>query len=296
MSLNVYEIITERIIQSLENNVVPWRTPWKSEAPKNLISKKPYRGVNVLLLSTARHTSPYWLTYRQARSKGGFVKKGEKSTPIIFWKVFSKDGGDGMSIPTEEGRRGGAVLRYYSVFNASQCEGIEVPASEEVDKLDFSPIEECERIVHGYATCPPIEEGGNQAAYNPNFDRIQMPPRENFTSEEAYYATKFHEMVHSTGHKDRLDRDGITKLDYFGSHQYSFEELIAECGSSFLCGEAGILDTTIDNSTAYIGGWVKKLHSNPKWIVQAGGQAAKAADYILGRDKNAPEQEGEEDA
>lgn len=285
MSLNVYEVITQRIIDSLEQGVVPWRTPWKSVAPQNLISRKPYRGVNVFLLSAMRHTSPYWLTFRQARSKGGNVRKGEKATPVIFWKVYNED--------DEKLRR--FVLRYYSVFNLDQCEGIDAPPGDSTDNLPFEPIETCERIVANYPEAPTLEEGGNQAAYSPTRDVIMMPPRESFTSEEAYYATRFHEMVHSTGHSSRLDREGITKLDAFGTHSYSYEELVAECGSAFLCGEAGILDTTFDNSAAYIKGWVSKLRSEPKWIVKAGGEAAKAADYILGRRK-VEEQESEEDA
>lgn len=285
MSLNVYEVITQRIIDSLEKGVVPWRTPWVSRAPMNLISKKPYRGVNVFLLGASRMTSPYWLTYRQARSKGGNVKKGEHGTPVIFWKVYN---------PEEEKLRK-FILRYYTVFNLSQCEGIDAPPGDSTDKLDFEPLAECERIVEMYPNPPTYQEGGDQAAYSPSSDTLHMPPRETFLSVEAYYATRFHEMIHSTGHGSRLEREGITKLDHFGSHQYTKEELVAECGSAFLCGEAGILNTTIDNSVAYIGNWVKKLHSEPKWIVQAGGEAAKAADYILGRGKNEPEQEGEED-
>jgi antirestriction protein ArdC len=287
MSLNVYEIITDRIIKSLEGGIVPWRKSWKSVAPRNLISKKPYRGVNVFLLGTAPYASPYWLTFRQAKGKGGSVRKGERGTPVIFWKVFDDDG-EKFSRPP--------ILRYYTVFNAEQCDGIEVPKSEDDgESLTFEPIEACEQIVRGYATCPPIEHGGDKASYNPNFDRINMPPREHFSSEEEYYATLFHEMAHSSGHARRLNRDGITNIGSFASHSYSLEELIAEMTSSFLCGESGILNLTIENSAAYIGSWVKRLQSNPKWLVQAGGQASKASDYILGRDK-VVEQEGEETA
>lgn len=289
MSLNVYEIITQRIVDSLEQGVVPWRTPWRSQAPQNFLTKKPYRGVNVFLLNTMRHTSPYWLTYRQAKAKGGSVRKGEHGTPIVFWKVYNPE--------DEKLRR--FVLRYYTVFNLSQVDGIEVPPIDSSDSIPFEPIEECERIMQGYPNPPTIEYGGNQAHYIPGRDHIDLPPRESFESVEAFYATAFHELIHSTGHGDRLDRDGIVKLDHFGSHQYTKEELIAECGSSFLCGEAGILDTTFDNSAAYIAGWVKKLRSEPKWIVEAGGAAAKAADYILGRGKQAEETEtlaGDEDA
>lgn len=286
MALNVYEIITQRIIDSLEHNVVPWRKSWKSSPPQNLLSKKPYRGVNVFLLDAMRHTSPYWLTFRQAKAKGGSVKRGEKGTPVVFWKVSG-----GQSETSEDDKFRRFILRYYTVFNLSQCEGIEAPATDSSETLPFQPIEACERIVEMYPHAPELEEGGDQAAYHPSTDTIRMPPRDSFTSEESYYATRFHEMIHSTGHSSRLDRQGISQLDSFGSHSYSYEELVAECGSAFLCGEAGILDTTIDNSTAYIRGWVSKLRSEPKWIIKASGEAAKAADLILRRNQTEQEEE-----
>jgi antirestriction protein ArdC len=284
MSINVYDIVTERIIKSLEAGVVPWRVPWVSRAPMNFISKKPYRGVNVFLLSTARYTSPYWLSYRQAAGKGGQVRKGEKSTPVIFWKM-----GDDRKVPDKKW----FILRYYNVFNVAQCDGIEVPTSEEV--RPFTPIEAADRILALYDKGPPVEHGGNQAAYIPARDLITMPAMESFHTPEQYYSTRFHEEAHATGSKGRLEREGVMNFDKFGSHRYSFEELVAECTSSFLCGEAGILDTTFDNSAAYIAHWVGKLKSETKWIVQAGAQAAKAADFILGRGQ-VSEQQGEEDS
>lgn len=286
MSLNVYEIITDRIIQSLEKGVVPWRCGWKTSTPKNLISKKAYRGINVLLLNSAKYQSNYWLTYRQASGLGGNVIKGSKSTPVIFWKLFDTDrvGADGK--PNKA-----AILRYYSVFNVSQTEGIEAPV--EAEMRPFTPIQECERIVEGYHNAPRIIHGGNQAAYSPTLDEIVMPIPESFESEEAYYCTMFHEMAHSSGHKDRLNREGITNPIKFASHSYSYEELIAETTSSFLCGEAGVLDKTYDNSVSYLQSWVSKLRSDPKMIIKASGEAAKAADLILNRKKE-EEQEGEE--
>jgi antirestriction protein ArdC len=285
MSLNVYEIITDRIIKSLEGGTVPWRTPWRTSAPKNLISKKPYRGVNVFLLGSARYTSPWWLTYRQAAGKNAQVRKGEHGCPVVFWKVV-----DRQDDPTKKS----FILRYYSVFNSSQCDGLEVPVEEEA--TPFSPIERAEAILEGYVggRGPKVMYGGDRACYSPPLDEISLPVKEAFHTPEEYYSTAFHECVHSTGHKDRLNREGITDPIRFASHSYSFEELVAECGASFLSGEAGILDTTFDNSAAYIGHWVGKLKSNPKWIVQAGGQASKAADFVLNRGKDVEEQEGEE--
>ena len=276
MSIKVYEIITDRILQSLEKGVVPWRMPWHTSTPRNLISKKPYRGVNVFLLGMQRFTSSYFLTYNQAKAKGGQVRKGEKSTPVIFWKV-----GDSKKVDPKTGKVGKFfILRFYNVFNVTQCDDIKVPV--EATATEHEPIAECESIVDGWAGKPPIVHGGNRACYSPSEDLISMPERGSFGKVEEYYSTLFHEMVHSTGHKDRLAREGITNPIKFASHSYSFEELVAECGAAFLCGNAGIIDHTIDNSAAYIANWAAKLKSEPKWIVDAAGKAAKASDLILG--------------
>lgn len=296
MSNKVYEIITDRIIQSLEKGVVPWRTPWVMSAPRNLISKKPYRGVNVFLLSSMRYTSSWWLTFNQAKSLGGTVRKGEKSTPVVFYKVYD----DKVVNPKTGQKDKRFVLRYYSVFNATQCDDIVVPP--EARGQEFVPLDACERIVDRYiGRGPLVSHGGDRAAYSPTLDVIHLPTRESFQSPESYYATRFHEMVHSTGHPSRLNRDGIVKFDGFATHNYSFEELVAECGSAFLCGEAGILNTTLDNSVSYIQHWVSKLKSEPKWVVQAGGKAAAAADFIMNRkadgsDEDAPTSGVEDDA
>ncbi len=269
---NVYEIITERILEHLKRGLVPWRMPWATEAPQNLASGHTYRGVNVFLLSAMRFSSPYWVTYKQAEEKGGQVRKGEKGTPIIFWKRYQNE-----SAP--EGDRDRFVLRYYTVFNALQCDRLEVPSSAAVP---FNKIEACEKVVAGYPMAPRYDFTREKAAYSPSEDRIIMPAADSFESPESFYSTLFHEMTHSTGHKDRLARKGVTDPIHFGSHDYSLEELIAECGAAFLCGHTGIINRTIDNSAAYIAHWSAKLKSEPDWIVKAGSAAAKASDHILG--------------
>lgn len=285
MGINVYEVITDRILTMLKDGVVPWRQPWTAaSAPKNLVSKKEYRGVNVLLLGTQKYTSPYWCTYKQCTEKGGQVRKGEKSTPVVFWKI-TEDKNDAT--------KKSFILRYYNVFNVGQCDGLDVPAVES-GRVN-NPIRECENLVRLYKTMPRIEHGGGRAYYNPSFDYIGMPTRESFHSPEEYYSTLFHELVHSTGHKDRLDREGITNPIKFGSHDYSFEELVAECGSAFLCGRAGIGNRVIDNQAAYISSWVGKLKSEPRWIVEASSKAAKAVDYIA-PPEDTEEEKGEEAA
>jgi len=267
----VYEIITERIIESLSAGIIPWRKPWNTEPAKSLVSGKEYRGVNVLLLASSPFESPWWLTFNQARKLGGMVRQGQRGTPVIFWKIYDDD---------DDRRR--FVLRYYTVFNLAQCQDIPAPPHSP-RRPPFNPIETCDNIVRGYADKPRIDHHGRDAAYYlPLLDTIRIPTPDAFDTPAHYYSTLFHELVHSTGAASRLNRKGITDFDAFGSHQYSFEELIAECGAAFLSHEAGILGNTIDNSAAYIANWIGRLKSDPTWIVQAGAQAAKAADRILG--------------
>ena len=257
-AMNVYEVITDRILASLAKGVVPWRRPWASEGPRSLISGKEYRGVNVLLLQSAGFTSPHWLTFKQARDRKGSVKAGEHGTPIVFWKIS-----DRSDEKTANGKpKKSFILRYSNVFNVSQCEGITAPPS--LVRPPFETIDACERIVEGFANRPSIDHGGDRACYSPSEDRVRMPARECFESAPTYFSVLFHELTHGTGHASRLDREGITDPIKFGSHNYSFEELIAECGAAFLCGAAGIAPATIDNSAAYIASWVAKLKSEKR--------------------------------
>ena len=276
--MNVYQVITDRILQSLAQGVVPWRRPWRAAAPMNLVSHKEYRGINVIMLQASRFESPYWLTFNQARDLGGMVKRGERGTPVVFWKV--REERDESEEPEKI-----FVLRYFTVFNVEQCQGVAAPAP--IVRPAFDPIEQCERIVLGFEGRPRIDHGGNVAGYIPSLDRVVMPSRESFTSREEYYSALFHELVHSTGSAGRLNRKAITDPSGFGSHGYSFEELVAECGSAFLCAEGGIVNSTLDNSAAYIASWSSKLRSEPRWLVHAAGQAAKAADLVLGRQARA---------
>lgn len=294
MAISVYEVVTERIIAALEKGVVPWRMPWRtkggSNMPRNLHSGKDYRGVNILLLGSQGYADPRWCSYKQALAKNGCVRKGEKGTPVIFWKVLDKKGGK----PGEKS----FILRYYTVFNVTQCDWQEALPSLTTDAPapTFDPIEECEKIVLSYKTIPALDHGGNRACYIPSFDRVCMPDKDSFGKREEYYSTLFHELVHSTGHESRLNRDGIMNPIRFGSHDYSFEELVAECGAAFLCAQAGIIDHTLDNSVAYIQNWARKLKSEPKWIVEAASKATKAADYIFPPPAEVKEEEDEEAA
>lgn len=277
---DVYEIVTERICKLLEQGTVPWQQPWSvaTGQPRNLVSKKPYRGINIFLLAATGYSSPYWLTFNQARQLGGTVKKGEKGSMVVFFKV---DKVQDRNDPEKESTRW--ILRYYTVFNVSQCEGIDakVPAIETKDDVD--PIEAAEAIIANMPNRPDISYEGSKAFYSPLIDKITLPPKATFNGGPEFYSTAFHEMTHSTGHESRCNRkEGMTNIK-FGSESYSKEELVAEMGSAFLCAEAGIVDRTINNSAAYINSWLKVLKGDKYLVVRAASGAQAASDYILNR-------------
>ena len=288
--MDVYEIITENIINLLEQEIVPWRRPWTATGlPRNLVSKKPYRGVNYFLLSATKYVSPFWLSMKQANQLGGQVRKGEHGTIIVFWKVDDdradndRDHDETSDISTKDRRR--FPLRYYRVWNVEQCQ---LPQTV-LDKLpriethEHDPIEAAERIIAGMPNPPEIQYAGSKAFYSSITDRITLPPRELFTSAEEFYATALHETVHSSGSQKRLARDSIVEAAPFGSPMYSLEELIAEMGAAFLCAEAGISPAVIENQAAYIHGWLKKIRDDRKLVIHAAAKAQKAADYVLNR-------------
>ena len=224
MAKSVYEIVTERILEKLEQGTIPWQRPWSGGGcPRNLVSGKEYRGVNVWLLGSQDFSSPYWLTFKQAKQLGGSVRKGERSTPCIFWKFLTRDTEDSKTGETET--RKIPLVRYYSVFNAvDQCDGISHPRLEaQQDKpAPFNPIESAEAIVAAYPDAPSFSEDGRGSAYyRPATDAIHLPEKETFDSEAHYYATLFHEMGHSTGHEKRLARPGVTNPIRHASHDYS---------------------------------------------------------------------------
>ena len=286
----LYENITNKIIKILESGQTPWKKTWKaSDMPMNLTTKIHYRGVNIwMLLSSPYATTPYWLTWNQVMKLKGRVKDGEAKNyeVVVFWKQlkYKKTTKDG-----EEKEDSFPMLRYSRVYNLGQCEFDAETLKKLVPKVtvsDFNPIEACEKIVDGYEGCPPVEFGGDRAYYAPLFDRIQMPLKESFESPEFYYSTLFHEMAHSTGSEKRLKRFKATDTNIFGSETYSKEELVAEMTASFLCAEAEIDNSVIENSASYIAGWLKAIkNSDRTFVLSAASKAQYAADYILGRKK-----------
>ncbi len=278
----VYQVITDRIVAQLEAGAIPWRKPWSGERfhPCNAVSKRPYRGINTFLLGCCNdHASPFWLTFKQAKELGGTVKKGEKSMPVVFWKWQEredKDTGKKKDVP---------IVRYYNVFNVSQCDlpQDKLPELPAEKTYDFTPIEACDRVVHEMAKCPTLRNDSHSAYYRPSEDTVFMPPAVRFEKPEEYYSTLFHELTHATGHASRLDRASITELAAFGTPTYSKEELIAEMGAAFLCGHCGIEQATLENSTAYIKGWLTKLKGDSRLVIHAAAAAQNAADFVLGK-------------
>jgi antirestriction protein ArdC len=273
---DVYQIITDRILALLDAGVNPWRKPWHAAAwkpPQNLLSRRPYRGVNVLLLGLSPYSSPYWVSFKQALQAGGSVKKGEKASLAVFWKLYDKTDKEN---PSQRERI--PVLRYYHVFNVEQCEGVAYPQPEDVPSFPHDPIAEAERIAAGMPQPPTITHTEERRAfYRQETDTVNIPPLARFDKAAEYYSTLFHELTHATGAKDRLAR----KLGSpFGSIDYGREELIAEMGSAYLCGLAGILDQTEDNSAAYLDGWRAIIKQDRRAVVLAAGAAQKAVDYI----------------
>ena len=285
---DVNSIITDRLCALLEAGTVPWRKPWRvanGQLPTNFKSKKAYRGINIFMLLCAPFECPYWASFKQVTELGGNVVKGSKGYSVVFWSRVPKKDKTGKPLVNGAGKPEMTfLLRYYTVFNLEQTEGIawQKPVVQEV--TEFQAIESAQKIVDGMPNAPEIRHEGSRACYSPAIDIVYMPKRETFTGIPEYYSTLFHELTHATGHSKRLARKGFGtgEASPFGSDTYGKEELVAEMGASFLCGNAGILHNTISNSASYCANWLKALRSDSKLIVSAAAQAQKASDYILG--------------
>ena len=281
--MDVYQIVTDQIIEAMDRDgLAPWHKDWNAGLgglPMNAVSKKAYRGVNILLLMSQNYTDNRWVSYKQAGELGGNVKKGEKSTIVTFWKInkTEKEDENGEMVTKTI-----PMLRYYRVFNVEQCEGL--TKLKTITVVEHDPIPEAEAVVAGMPNPPSIDHlGGDQAYYSPTMDSISLPAKCSFGKVEFYYSTKFHEMGHSTGHKSRNNRKGICQISHFGDDNYSQEELVAEFCAAFLCAETGIIPATLENSAAYIKSWKEVLKADKKMVVFAASQGQKAADYILDR-------------
>lgn len=280
MSKSVYEMVTERIIEQLENGVIPWEKPWTGvrSGAFNRVSKKSYSLLNQMLLKNEGE----YATFKQWTELGGHIRKGEKSEIVVFWKI----------LPVEEVQEDGSkvvkqipLLKYINVFHISQVDGVEPLPKEEMH--DIEPIENAESILQDYWTRENITVKhikGNEAFYSPMRDMIQLPLFEQFKDANEYYSTAFHESVHSTMKESRCNRaeERKDKLVAFGSEEYSKEELVAELGSASLMNIIGIeTKKSFKNSTAYIQSWIRVLKNDVKFIVSASSKAEKAVNYIL---------------
>jgi len=275
----VYKIVTQKIIDKLNQGIIPWEKPWIGL--RNYVTKRGYHGINLLLLSMEKHRSSEFVTFRQVREHKESVKKGSRASMVIFFRryeVEARDKDGNLEIDKETGEPKKDLrfaLRYYNVFNLDQTT-IPLP-----NYSNGKQLKECEDILQNLKNFPPIEEGGSVATYNPTLDALSIPSKREFKDREKYYSSIFHELVHATGHETRLNRKDF-KGNGFGDERYSKEELIAEIGASFLCAKCGIENKTIDNSAAYIQGWLKRLNNDKTLIISASAQAQKAVDYILG--------------
>ncbi len=289
--MNVFELVTKKMIEKLEAGVIPWNKPWRSVLgqPCNLISGKQYRGINPMLLGND-YSSKFWLTFNQVKQLGGHVRAGETSSLVVFFKPIDTKK---STKSDEEKNHIPFILRYYNVFNVFQCDGItDKRIEEEKAKLQnlpqFQEIDSCESIWQTYTNKPALTHQQQRAFYRPNSDTINMPIKESFDGEAEYYCTLFHEAIHSTGHVSRLNRKSLTEKAHFGSEKYSKEELIAEMGAAMLSAHAGIDSSVFDNSAAYIQSWlnVLKTSGNKRLVVDAASAAQKAVDHILSIQSN----------
>lgn len=278
MKKSVYEMITERIIEQLENGVIPWQKPWNGthSGAYNRISNKPYSLLNQMIL---KHDGEY-ATFKQWSDLGGKIRKGEKSEVVTFWKIqpIEEENEDGEKVIRQI-----PILKYFNVFHISQVDGVE--PKEQLKISDLEPIEEAEKIKTEYMNREHLkifEKVTNDAFYLPIQDYIQVPCKEQYQDIEEFYSTLFHEMIHSTGHKNRLNRPDMQGIVRYGSEKYSKEELTAELGSAMIINILGIeTEKSFKNSSGYIQDWLQVLKNDNKFIVSASSKAEKAVKYIL---------------
>jgi antirestriction protein ArdC len=277
--MNIYKMVTDQILGKLSEGVVPWRRSWAAGLPCSLGSGKEYRGINVILLGLRDHTSRYWVTYKEAVRLKGFVNKGARGARGVFWKWRTEEelaqlkaGGKTNPAP--------CIPFLFSVFNLEQTGGLQAPSNDlKCERKEH--IEEAEKIITAFSSMPSLAHGLHlQPCYVPLFDVIQLPHLSQFRSANHYYSTLFHEMVHATGHESRLNREMKGREEIVS---YSFEELVAEIGSAFLCGFCGINnDRTILDQSSYISHWQEFLKSDSTAFMRACSEAQRAVDFIRG--------------
>ncbi|NOI26692.1 ArdC family protein [Vibrio mediterranei] len=281
--MDIYQVVTDRIIEALEKGVKPWECPWDesgiSSLPKNFTTHANYQGVNILLLWDALYTKGFlsnqWLTFNQAKKLGGNIRKGEKSTRLIKYNVWEKE---------EENQHGELVQKHctgitsFCVFNIEQTEGIEyeTPTQPEptITACDWELFQHVQEAIDN--TGASIQEKGVRAFYRPSTDEIVMPEKYRFSRACDYFATLTHELTHWSGNKNRLNR---LKNKKFGSRDYAFEELVAELGSAFLMAEFGFTGEL--QHASYIESWLQALGKDKTYIIHAASLASEAHQFIM---------------
>lgn len=289
MALDVYKAVTNRLIELLDQGMIPWhhsiRDHWSDLGlPTNLATQRTFRGINVFLLAATARTegymSPYWLTFLQAKKKGGYIRKGEKGTLVALWKqhnTHNRASGKEITVP---------ALRHYMVFNSEQCDGIELPTNTfDPTPRDrtITPIEAAEAIVGSYANGPKIEHRNDRALYQPSKDVVCVPDLGRCVDRESYYTILFRELIHSTGHSSRLGWGLNEESPRIESPEFTKVTLMTDMGVAFLAAASGISTAPTGHTSVQIHSWQELLRSDRKLAVHAAGFAQRAADWILGK-------------
>ena len=273
--MDIYAAVTDRIIEQMEQGIIPWRKPWVASGKAiSHATGKPYSLLNQLMLVRPGE----YLTFKQCQKAGGRVRKGEKGSMVVFWKFIEQEDeetGEKKQVP---------FLRYYNVFHIDQCEGITAKHTTETAFPDGAEaLDVAQDIIYDYLSREGVKllhEEGDRAFYRPSTDEVVLPIRKQFMSTAEYYSTAFHELTHSTGHPSRLNR--LTQPSFFGSGDYSKEELVAEIGAAALVSYVGLeTASSFRNSAAYIQNWLGVLKGDKRFIVSAAGRAEKAVNLIL---------------
>ena len=275
--MDIYAEVTSRIIAEMEKGVIPWKKPWIASGKcVSHATGKPYSLLNQMLLGKPGE----YVTFNQCQQAGGRIKKGAKSQMVVFWKWIEQEDeetGEKKEVP---------FLRYFNVFHIDQCEGLTAKYIQPLPELpeDLLETKVAEDVIYEYLSREGVKlvhEQGDRAFYRPSTDEVVLPIRKQFTSAAEYFSTAFHELVHSTGHKSRLDR--LEKTAFFGTEAYSKEELVAEIGASALVNASGLeTPQSLANSAAYIRNWLTVLQNDKRFIVSAAGKAENAVAMILG--------------
>ena len=292
---DVFQLVTDRIVEQLSKGVVPWQRPWSMSSDNmavNYVTRKEYSLLNQILLFEGGE----YITFKQCKALGGSIKKGAKARMVVFFttsaikkkKVVDEETGEETEI-TFTKMYDMPVLKAYHVFHIKDCTGIESKLKDvhEAETFDTTPIERAEKVINDYVSREKTlrfinDQQSNRAYYSPATDEVRVPMITQFQQAEEYYSTAFHELGHSTGIKTRCNRQGETDATYFGNKNYSREELVAEMSSALLCNLTGIdTEKAFKNSVAYIDGWIKHLKDQKTAFVWAARRAEAAVKYIM---------------